>query len=139
MSTLQVVFERPPMFAEIAAAFPVADNGVIFAWGDRIYNPSRIEITPALMAHEEVHGRRQMAMGEIERWWWQYITNPGFRLHEELPAHAAELSVMQRDAVNRHQRRSAVKIVAKKLAAPLYGGLVSPGTAQSMLLAVPHA
>jgi hypothetical protein len=61
---VKVIQQRPPMFLEIAAAFPDAySKGVIFAWGDVIYNPSGTHIQRELFAHEAVHGERQKAMG----------------------------------------------------------------------------
>lgn len=43
-----IVKARPPLFEEIAAAFPIVltHKGIIYAWGDRIYNPDAISIPP---------------------------------------------------------------------------------------------
>ena len=55
---MRIIYDRPPLFEEINARFKLP-SGVIFAWGDIIYNPTRVHIPPSLMAHEAVHGRRQ--------------------------------------------------------------------------------
>lgn len=130
---MRIVYERPPLFELIDAKFHVAGKPVIFSWGDRIYNPERIEIGPGLMAHEAVHGERQRT-ADIDLWWRQYLASPYFRLQEELPAHRAELRVLLGDATNRHERRAHVKSVVSRLSGPLYGGLITPAKARAALL-----
>lgn len=129
----QVIFERPPMFDEIDAKFHVRGKPVIFSWGDRIYNPERVEISAALMAHEAVHGERQRR-ASIEVWWRQYLESPDFRLCEEIPAHAAELKHLLDSGANRHQRRGALKAVVSRLSGPLYGGMITPAKAREAIL-----
>ena len=135
---MRVVFSRPPMFAEIDAKFRIAGKPVIFSWGELIYNPERVNIPPHLMAHEAMHGWRQRQQG-IERWWRNYIDSPAFRLEEEVLAHQVELAALLPANSNRHARRSGLKQVAKRLAAPLYGGMISALKARELLLAGPQA
>lgn len=120
----------PPNIAAIDKAFPLAKKkiGIIFAWGDAIFNPWSVEISIPLRMHEGVHMERQGADPEL--WWLQYIASAEFRLAEELPAHAAEYGELIADLPNRNHRRRALAIVAAKLAAPLYGGLVSVNQAK---------
>lgn len=108
------------MFGEIAAAFDLRGRRVIFAFGDTIYNPDRIEITPALAAHERVHGERQLAMG-VERWWRSYIDDRAFRRDEEILAHQVEYLTHCQRALSRNERRFYENAIAEKLASPLYG------------------
>ena len=57
---VRIVCAHPPMIEEIRARFKFPAGGaVIFAWGDTIYNPQGVDIPPQLIAHEDVHGRRQ--------------------------------------------------------------------------------
>jgi hypothetical protein len=122
---MRIVHQRPPMFSEIAAAFPEAyQPGVIFAWGDVIYNPTGGPIEQELIAHEAVHGERQKAMG-IEEWWHRYIAEPQFRVAEEIPAHRAEYRrycQLQRD---RDARARALHRMAIRLASDLYGQIIT--------------
>ena len=127
---MQVVRDYPPLFDEIDRRFRVRGKGVIFAWGDRIYNPRGVDIPPSLIAHEAVHGARQGR--DIVGWWRRYIEDGEFRLAEEIPAHQAEYAVLIRDA-NRQARRGACREVARRLASPLYGGLLSRQTAERLL------
>lgn len=123
---MRVVTALPPMFAEIDAAFDVADKPVIFAWGDAIYNPLGAGISPELMAHEAVHGARQN--GDPAGWWRRYIAEPAFRLAEEVPAHQAEYQAFCEGNANGHlrnARRLFLRGLASRLSGPLYGRLIS--------------
>ena len=126
---VSVITGRPPNFEAIAEVFPGAHaDYVIFAYGDAIYTPNGQELPPELMAHELVHCRRQQAMG-VEAWWDKYLTDGDFRYEEELLAHIAEFkSIMSKYNYQDHAiarvRERALDHVAKKLAAPLYNGMV---------------
>lgn len=122
---MRVVPEFPPNYAEIVAAFPgIRGRQPIFAWGDVIYNPHRIQIPPELVAHEQVHAQRQGVSPAL--WWQRYIADLRFRLMEELLAHAAEYRfIAESPDSNRHARRAALKAIAQRLASPLYGSLIS--------------
>lgn len=89
---MRIVVARPPNYAAIVAVFPAAANpGVIFTYGDTIFNPTNAHISHELRAHEGIHGTRQTAArARIEDWWQHYLEDPAFRLGEELPAHQAE-------------------------------------------------
>lgn len=126
----EVVFDYPPLFDEIDRVFHVRGQPIIYAYGARIFNPTRIEIPPQLLAHEAVHGHRQLP--DVAAWWRRYLVDVPFRLAEELPAHRAELEWLLKNG-NRKQRRAAIRVVAGKLAAPLYGSIVTPAEAVKLL------
>jgi len=127
---MRVVNAFPPIYAEILAAFPeAAHRKPIFAWGDVIYNPHGIEVTHELHVHEQVHGDRQGV--NPEAWWRRYIADPGFRLMEELLAHAAEYRAWCSSAnITRNQRRLVLRSLAQRCASPLYGSLISVNDAK---------
>ena len=129
---MRVIHERPPMFDEINDRFHIAGKPVIFSWGDVIYNPMGIKIPPCLMLHEAMHGERQIKLG-VERWWEAYISSDHFRLQEEILAHQVEYRSLLRGSNNRRDRRGALKVVAKRLAAPLYGRMISVTGAKKVL------
>lgn len=143
--------EYPPIFDEIVKVFPfAADKGVIFSWGDKVYFPQPTGlIPPQLVAHEEVHGGRQLNyaweigqreeepkdnsiefyLAENERsvrmWWEEYLKNPQFRLTEELPAHQVEYKVYCEMVKDKNQRARYLHRMAMRLAGPLYGSLIT--------------
>jgi hypothetical protein len=113
-----ILIERPPNFEQILKAFPNAGNpGVIFAYGDYIYNPGGGVIPEALIQHEAVHQRRQGA--DPQRWWELYIEVPSFRYAEELAAHVAEYKA-QLHGIDRNQKHKLLMATAARLVAPLY-------------------
>ena len=64
---MRIEVAKPPNFERILEVFPLAAQaGVIFAFGDVIYNPSGVGIPRALRAHEEAHGLRQREAGVTE-------------------------------------------------------------------------
>lgn len=146
---MRVVQAQPPLIDEIDAVFHVRGKPVLFAWGDRIFNPLGIPVPPELMAHEAVHGERQLgtavagtARGEdaLRQWWHRYLTDPDFRLAEELPAHVAEFRSLcdqhrHKWHSERNMRRMLAAHVGRRLAAPLYGNLITETAAKRLILA----
>lgn len=126
--------QRPPNYDLIRARFPMASRiGVLFAYDDKIYTMSSDDIPPELMAHERVHCERQQAMGVTE-WWHAYITDKKFMYHEELLAHTAEYKHLIDINPARPYRRAQLKVIAKKLSAPLYGSVVTAEKAAQDIL-----
>ncbi len=122
---MKIIKDVPPNFAAILRVFPGATGeGVIFAYAPDIYAPYVENIGPEFLAHESVHIARQEAIG-VEEWWNKYLVDPTFRYEEELLAHRAEYQKLMEMTPTRQVRRSALKQVAKKLAAPLYGKIIS--------------
>lgn len=132
---MRIIYDVPPMYDEMDAAFGVKGKPVIFAWGDRIYMPGMAQgLSKALAAHEAVHGERQMAYpGGVEAWWRRYIADPQFRLDEEIPAHRAELAVLTAKAKSPSMTQHVLSRTAARLAAPLYGNLLSIAEAKNAL------
>lgn len=133
--TLKLVRERPPMFDEIAASFPVRGKPVLFAWGDRVYAPAGGNFPPQLQAHEHVHCQRQQQYsGGIEAWWRRYISDERFRLDEEKLAHTAEfMKQCELLGGSRAARRTALAIVSARMSSPLYRYKFSKAQAREYL------
>ena len=121
MSAEIIKHQYPPNIKEIWCLLPASRrNGVIFAYGDKIFVPSGAELSHALKVHEAVHCIRQKELG-VEFWWDRYLTDAVFRYHEELMAHRAEYLAMIKGNPNRNLRRMSLKLVSQRLASPLYG------------------
>jgi len=127
---MSVIVARPPNFELILKAFPDADKpGVIFAYGDNIYNPSGDPIPPALLAHERIHlGRQKMLAppsslsidAAADHWWIRYVLDAEFRYREELLAHVAEFKAQDNRGLDRNLRAKILQKTAARLCAPLY-------------------
>ncbi len=119
----------PPNYKDLNARFRVRGKPVIFAWGDTIFNPSRVKITPELMRHEAVHGARQRDMG-IENWWADYLDQTIFRFNEELLAHQEEWRA-RLEAVGHDE--TYLRAISHRLAGPLYGNICGVATARELI------
>ena len=127
---MKIVIGIPPNYAAIKARFPACDRkGVIFSYGDRIFNPSGISIPRELMAHEAIHGVRQGT--DPVTWWERYLAEPLFMLDEEIHAHHSEY----RAYVKRHGHRPRdLRGIAERLSGPLYGNALTFAQAQHAIL-----
>jgi len=130
-----IIHARPPNFSHIALAFPFADRpGVIFSWGEDIFNPSGVEIPGELLAHERAHGQRQLAPGMNPYFWWErYIEDPKFRLEEELAGHKAEYAAFKSHEHNARKRERMLGHIAEKFSSPLYGSMITQPHARRLL------
>lgn len=117
---MKVLVENPPNFEQVVAVFPEAAGKVLFAWGDTIYNPKRVYIPNHLLAHEAVHGMRQLGFGGIETWWDKYLIDEEFRYLEELAAHKVEYAIQAQSLGDRNARAKLLMATAARLVAPLY-------------------
>lgn len=117
---MTVKFERPPNFDQILEKFPKADgHGILFAYGEDIYNPSGVLIPHWLMAHEYRHCARQW-QADPEAWWSKYLVDDEFRYGEELIAHVEEYIAQARRVKDRNERARLEMRTAARLIAPLY-------------------
>lgn len=131
---MEIVRRYPPNYSEIVEAIPqAAAPGVIFCYGDKIYAPGRGALTPALIAHEDVHRRQQLAVGGPGFWSRRYLTDIKWRYEQELAAHIAEYRHDAGEWASRQQRRQALSIIAKRLSSALYGRLVTLDEAKRLL------
>ena len=132
---MKIVNENPPNIDQIREVFPLSGSE-IFAWGDTIYNPGGGDVPPWLVAHEKVHANQQMNDNghfETKEWWARYLVDRKWRFEQELEAHQVEYREFCRLNPQRNMRRVYLKVVARKLSAPLYGKMVSFDKAKRMI------
>src|SRR3990167_5904365 len=85
---MKQINDYPPNIEQIRAAFPL-HKGIVFTYGDTIYNPDGGFIDQHLEAHEATHALQQALIG-VDRWWDRYIRDPVFRFRQELEAYRAQ-------------------------------------------------
>lgn len=129
----KVLRDWPPNIDAIRKVLPVTEKN-IFAYDGVIYCAGNDKLYPEIHAHEEVHFEQQRNHpGGAEGWWKDFLEDPRFRLEQEIPAHQAEYQHLLRNAPHRNARRyikkKGLKALAQRLAAPMYGKIIS----------VPHA
>lgn len=134
---MKVVEARPPNYDEIRRVFPMASaKGVIFTFGQTIYNPSGVEIPPELMSHESVHAQRQGAsLDGVMTWWGRYLAEPQFRIEEELLAHRAEYRAFKGMVKDRKLVAQKLEIIAARMSGPLYNNAMTLALAKHLILA----
>ena len=128
----EIVVDFPPNIKAIRKVFPISGHE-IFAYGGTIYNPSGSELTPALIAHEEVHFRQQGKWPKS--WWMRFLKSPAFRLRQELEAHRVEYRVFCRGHKDRNSQAKYLRAISKRLAAPMYGSMITTPEAIKAILA----
>lgn len=120
-----VAIAYPPNLEEIIRVFgrdKIINKPILFAWGDTIFNPLSVPISKPLFFHEAVHGIRQGS--QIEEWWKLYLSNPKFRLTEEIEAHREEWRQFKREHKDRNRRSSYLVSISRRLSSPLYGSMI---------------
>lgn len=126
---MEIVIAKPPIWARAAEVFPLSGRE-LYAYGDIIYNPGGFRIPPWLIAHEEVHQKQTEECGGPEKWWDKYLTDTEFRFDQELPAQQREYRSYCAHVKDRNARVHYLTTVARKLAAPLYGSMISVSEAK---------
>lgn len=125
---------RPPCYAAVAKAFGAVVYDAFFTWGDTIYVPSGRTVPLEIIEHERVHMAQQLIV-EPPEWWRRYIADPSFRLHQELSAYAQHYHalVVLQGARDRAARRRILHGLARVVASPMYGGMVTRAEAEQLL------
>ena len=129
---MKIVRGFPPNFNAIARVFPQAvSTTTLFAYGDTIYTRMPGPIDPALLRHEATHGARQGA--DPAAWWDRYLRDDLFRFEEELAAHVQEYLYIRDAGYGRSFRRHSLRLIANRLAGPLYGRMVTKARAKELI------
>lgn len=117
---MREIVEYPPIYDRARQLFDIDRRAVVFAWDDAIYNPRGVILTPDLIAHEAVHGEQQRRYGSPEQWWERYLTDPKFRLEQEVEAYRVQYATFCHKNKNRQQRFDLLKRISADLSSPMY-------------------
>lgn len=122
---MKVVDEYPPNYKEICQAISGVQSkeGVVFTYGDTIYNPYNGEIQDHLDVHETVHKSQQMQIG-VEEWWNKYLESSEFRLKQEISAYRAQYKFVYKH----YGWQAASKFlpeIARDLSGEMYGNILT--------------
>lgn len=128
----KIIKAYPPNYKDIRLAFPwiVGRPGIVYAYGDRIYNPSGGKLAPQVLAHEGVHCMRQDKY--VTEWWHQYIINEDFRLWEEVLAHRIEWRDYREDH-NFKENAQYLEMMCDRLSGKIYGHICSREKARELI------
>lgn len=121
---MNVVAGLPPNINQIAKRFNLTNiTGVVFTYGDTIYNPSNGIIDVYLMTHEETHSRQQGESPWI--WWKKYLVSDSFRLSQEVEAYRAQYEHFCKNKKDPFKEEQFLTRLASDLSSPMYGSICS--------------
>ncbi len=112
----------PPNINEIRKVL-VVPKGMLFTYGDTIYNPNNGNISPDMLIHEEMHCEQQKKDGP-EFWWKKYLLDAQFRLSQELEAYKHQYCCMTKIVKDRNALCRFLILYARHLSDPAYGKLI---------------
>ena len=138
---MDIIKEYPPVFNKILDSGMRPSPYTVYAYGDKIYNPSGMNLPEEILVHEEVHMRQQMEyivvtpkQNPVESWWERFIEDKYFRIAQEVEAYAVQYRFVCKRQKDRNIRNKVVLHYAKTLAGPIYGNCVSVMGARKMIL-----
>lgn len=114
-----------PLLDRYSQIFPITDK-TIFAYNDIIYTD--YNLPPDIIIHEKTHLLQQKRDG-LEFWVENYLTNPKYRLKQEIEAYMEQIK-----SIN-HQKSKIllIKECIQHLTSGLYGDIVSEAEAKKLL------
>lgn len=131
-SKMKTLEQYPPNYQIILNAFPdLEKHKPIFAYGDTIYNPFKVKVTPDLERHESTHSKQQ---GNFpDEWWAMYLSNLDFRLDQEIEAYGEQLIFLESIITDYKLLEWFRDKIASALSGELYGNMLNYGEAVSKL------
>jgi hypothetical protein len=118
---MRLVLEKPAIYETLQKQFGIVwESGVVITYGDTCYCVHNI--SQDVMAHEEVHMHRQLAMG-VEKWWDRYLKDPEFRVQEELEAYRKQYIFIKKNSRDRRVIFNESMRLARDLSSSMYGGV----------------
>lgn len=132
---MRIAHERPPNFEEISKAFPevLTKRGVIFTYGEVMYNPDGMPIDEALAFHEAVHAEQQRKFGGADKWWREFIANGAFRRREELEAYRAQYRRFCELNKSRERQMIVLHRISLNFASEQYGSIITHAEAMKLI------
>jgi hypothetical protein len=127
---MKVVEGYPPNYELIATALNPNDQAV-FCYGDTIFNPGGRQLTEDVVEHERTHSAQQGS--DPDGWYHRYLTDPAFRLEQEIEAYGAQYAFAKRFVKSGKLLRWALESMAKALSGEDYGSLIGYGAAESKI------
>jgi len=131
---MKIINDVPPNYEEVKKHFDLTGISVVFTFGNIIYNPSKVEIGPEIIAHEEVHKAQQEEVGGPEKWWDKFLKDKEFRLQQELAAYRTQYKFVDSlEHISRKQKDNFLDQISFMLAGKMYGNLMTHPQAKSKI------
>ncbi len=128
---MKVSENYPPNYAQYKEYFPsLKEFHPVFCYGDTIHNPFKVNLTPDILKHEEVHMKQQGNF--IDIWHNKYFLDPEFRLQQEVEAYAVQYRFIKQFMKGK-LLDWGLDQMAHSLSSELYGNLLTFGQAKSKI------
>lgn len=127
---IKIVEEFPPNIKEIRKALDLAGRTPVFTYGLRIYNPYKCFLPQDLRVHEGTHVEQQNVWS-ASLWWEKYLSDPKFRLEQELEAYRNQFKFYK--TINKGWMKFLQRI-ASDLSSKMYGNIISYPEALNKIL-----
>ena len=118
-----------PYLQEFQANFPVTDQ-TIFVFKETIY--ANATPPPDVIIHEVAHMGQQKKV-KPKKWIRRYLTEPQFRLDNELEAYKKQIKWLKVNVKDRNEIFGIRDESARHLSSALYGGIISYNEAMEEL------
>ena len=128
---MKIINAKPPIYDMIIASGMRPHEGVVYAYGNTIYNPSGSSISEDVICHESIHGVQHG--DNPESWWQRYLSDPHFRIAQEVEAYAAQYDYLCSTIKDKNARYQLVLRIAHTLSGPIYGEVISTAAALKMV------
>ena len=124
---MQIKHEKPPIYDAIIANKMRPHNGIVYTYGNTIYNPSGLNLPQYIIEHEETHSIQQG--DNPDAWWKRYLKDKYFRIEQEIEAYINQYVFMCQMYKDRNQRDRILRQLAGILSGPVYGNIISESKA----------
>lgn len=127
---MEIIHKYPPNYKEIKSKLKPTEF-TIYCYGDKIFNPSGLNIPEDLIVHESVHFRQQKEIG-VERWWSKYLEDDKFRLDQEVEAYREQARYIDNN-YSRSLRKRLKEEITIYLSSEIYGSLITKEEAKQLI------
>lgn len=119
---MKIEIAYPPNIDKIRKVFNL-HKGIVFAYGDILYNPDDGIVDKPLMVHEETHMRQQG--DKPSEWWNRYLIDKYFRASQEIEAYQNQYEEARRIRNDRNALFKYAHRLAMDLSGPIYGNVLT--------------
>ena len=128
---MKIERKLPPNFDKIKVVFPNLPSGVIFTYGDILYNPSKSGIPDHLRIHEKTHMVQQG--DDPEGWWDRYLSDKEFRISQEVEAYRKQYRFFKSTCKIKSRIPTFLEKIVKDLSGMIYGNIIGFEEAKKLI------
>lgn len=127
-----ILNEKPPIYDRCIKVFNLDEKQpFFFSYGDAVYNPKGVQLSPDVIKHEQTHLEQQGYSRVAAKIWWDiYFADPNFRAEQEIEAYGEQYKFICQTIKDRNKRSQYLFGFAGHLSGSMYGNCI--GHAEAM-------